>query len=86
MYSITEENYLKAIYSLSIKKGAIITTNSIADLVSTKAASVTDMVKKLAEKKLLKHEKYKGVALTEKGKRVAIETVRKHRLWEFFFV
>lgn len=84
MYSTTEENYLKAIYTLSSGQGAIITTNAIADLISTKAASVTDMVKKLAEKKLVKHEKYKGVALTEKGKRVAIETVRKHRLWEFF--
>lgn len=84
MYSFTEENYLKAIYKLSENNRHSISTNAIADMLQTKAASVTDMIRKLAEKKLLKYEKYKGVELTEKGKRVAIDTVRKHRLWEVF--
>lgn len=84
MYSYTEENYLKAIYKLSEQDARNITTNSIAELLDTKAASVTDMIKKLSDKKLLKYEKYRGVSLTEKGKLVAIETVRKHRLWEVF--
>jgi DtxR family Mn-dependent transcriptional regulator len=84
MYSFTEENYLKAIYKLSENNRQSISTNAIADMLQTKAASVTDMIRKLAEKKLLKYEKYKGVELTEKGKRVAIDTVRKHRLWEVF--
>jgi DtxR family Mn-dependent transcriptional regulator len=84
MYSFTEENYLKAIYKLSENNRQAISTNAIADMLQTKAASVTDMIRKLAEKKLLKYEKYKGVELTEKGKRVAIDTVRKHRLWEVF--
>jgi DtxR family Mn-dependent transcriptional regulator len=84
MYSFTEENYLKAIYKLSENNRESISTNAIADMLQTKAASVTDMIRKLAEKKLLKYEKYKGVELTEKGKRVAIDTVRKHRLWEVF--
>ena len=84
MYSFTEENYLKAIYKLSEKDLGKITTNNIAELLDTKAASVTDMVQKLSDKKLLKYEKYRGVALTEKGKLVALETVRKHRLWEVF--
>jgi DtxR family transcriptional regulator, Mn-dependent transcriptional regulator len=84
MYSFTEENYLKAIYKLQEQSEANINTNAIALSVQTKAASVTDMVKKLSEKKLLKYEKYKGVELTAKGKKVAIETVRKHRLWETF--
>jgi len=84
MYSFTEENYLKAIYKLSENNRQSISTNAIADLLQTKAASVTDMIRKLAEKKLLKYEKYKGVELTEKGKRVAVDTVRKHRLWEVF--
>ncbi len=84
MYSYTEENYLKAIYKLSEKAEEAINTNSIADVLQTKAASVTDMIKKLSDKKLLKYEKYKGVLLTEKGKKIAIETVRKHRLWETF--
>jgi DtxR family transcriptional regulator, Mn-dependent transcriptional regulator len=84
MYSFTEENYLKAIYKLSEREPESITTNAIAEVLETKAASVTDMIKKLSDKKLLKYEKYRGVTLTEKGRLVAVETVRKHRLWETF--
>lgn len=84
MYSFTEENYLKAIYKLSEKDAEKITTNAIAQVLETKAASVTDMIKKLSDKKLLKYEKYRGVTLTEKGRLIAVETVRKHRLWETF--
>lgn len=84
MYSFTEENYLKAIYKLSERNTERITTNAIAEVLETKAASVTDMIKKLSDKKLLKYEKYHGVTLTEKGKSIAIELVRKHRLWETF--
>lgn len=84
MYSFTEENYLKAIYKLSEREPDSITTNAIAEVLETKAASVTDMIKKLSDKKLLKYEKYRGVALTEKGRLIAVETVRKHRLWETF--
>jgi DtxR family transcriptional regulator, Mn-dependent transcriptional regulator len=84
MYSFTEENYLKAIYKLQEQSNLAINTNAIASVIQTKAASVTDMVKKLSEKKLLKYEKYKGVELTQLGKKIAIDTVRKHRLWETF--
>jgi DtxR family Mn-dependent transcriptional regulator len=84
MYSFTEENYLKAIYKLSERDSDKITTNAIAEMLETKPASVTDMIKKLSDKKLLKYEKYKGVTLTEKGRMIAVETVRKHRLWEVF--
>lgn len=84
MYSFTEENYLKAIYKLSERDQDKITTNAIAEVLETKPASVTDMIKKLSDKKLLKYEKYRGVTLTEKGRIIAVETVRKHRLWETF--
>jgi DtxR family Mn-dependent transcriptional regulator len=50
----------------------------------TKASSVTDMLKKLAEKKLVHYIKYQGVSLTEQGKLAAKMIVRKHRLWEVF--
>lgn len=85
-YSFTEENYLKAIYFLSkdSKKGA--STNAIANSLETKPASVTDMLKKLSEKGLLNYQKYKGVQLTQEGEFVAINTIRKHRLWESFLV
>ncbi|MCC6684661.1 MAG: metal-dependent transcriptional regulator [Bacteroidia bacterium] len=85
MYSFTEENYLKTIYHLSQQKHPeSVTTNAIAELLQTKAASVTDMLKKLSDKKLISYVKYQGVNLTEKGRKVAIGTVRKHRLWEVF--
>lgn len=86
MYTFTEENYLKAIHFLSqgSEKGA--TTNAIAERLETKAASVSDMLKKLSDKNLLIYKKYQGVKLTPEGKEVAIRTVRKHRLWEVFLV
>lgn len=84
MYSYTEENYLKAIYKLAERSEDTISTNAIAEVIQTKAASVTDMIKKLSDKKLLIYEKYKGVTLTSKGSKVAIDVVRKHRLWECF--
>lgn len=86
MYTFTEENYLKAIHFLSqgSEKGA--TTNAIAERLETKAASVSDMLKKLSDKELLIYKKYQGVKLTAEGKKVAIRTVRKHRLWEVFLV
>jgi len=84
MYSFTEENYIKAIYKLQEKSGISVNTNAIAEIMQTKAASVTDMVKKLSEKKLLSYAKYKGVELTELGRKMALEMIRKHRLWETF--
>lgn len=84
MYSFTEENYLKAIYKLQEQTGDSIPTNAIAQVLQTRAASVTDMIQKLSLKKLLRYEKYRGVSLTEKGRKVAVDTVRKHRLWETF--
>jgi DtxR family Mn-dependent transcriptional regulator len=85
--SFTEENYLKAIYKLSEKiDNEGVSTNDIAAELSTKAASVTDMLKKLSDKKLINYKKYQGVSLTSKGSKVAIDIIRKHRLWELFLV
>ena len=85
MQSFTEENYLKVIYHLS-QGNHPVQTNSIAEKTQTKAASVTDMLKKLADKELVNYVKYQGVTLTEKGSLTAINIVRKHRLWEVFLV
>lgn len=86
MLSYTEENYLKAIYMLQERGSDKINTNSIASALDTRPASVTDMLQKLADKKLLNYERYQGVTLTSSGKRGAIAVVRKHRLWELFLV
>jgi DtxR family Mn-dependent transcriptional regulator len=84
MNSYAEENYLKVIYKLSTVENRRVVTKSIADRISTKPSSVTDMIKKLADKKLLRYEKYHGVKLTGKGELIAIDIIRKHRLWEEF--
>ncbi|AZI27518.1 metal-dependent transcriptional regulator [Pedobacter sp. G11] len=85
MQSFTEENYLKIIYHLAESSNNV-QTNAIAEQMQTKPASVTDMIKKLAEKGYVDYVKYQGVTLTEKGKNAAIDIVRKHRLWEVFLV
>lgn len=82
----TEENYLKAIWSLSVRTGKAVSTNKVAERLETKASSVTDMVRRLSEKGLVNYVKYQGVSLSEEGKAVAIRVIRKHRLWECFLV
>ncbi len=84
--STNEENYLKAIYFLSEQTQKSVSTNTIAEHLEIKPASITDMIKRLAQKKLVLHEKYKGVSLTEKGQHIALRIIRKHRLWETFLV
>ncbi len=86
MPSFAEENYLKAIYHLSEGGAKPVLTNDLAEAMSTKPASATDMVKKLAAKKFISYEKYYGANLTAKGKAEALTVIRKHRLWETFLV
>lgn len=85
MNTFTEENYLKAIYHLSLQSESV-STNQIAASLNTKAASVTDMLKKLADKALINYAKYQGVTLTAAGEKIAVNIIRKHRLWEYFLV
>lgn len=82
----SEENYIKVIYHLSLVSPKGINTNAIAGMIESKASSVTDMLKKLADKELVNYQKYQGVTLTQKGLHAAKMIVRKHRLWEVFLV
>lgn len=84
MLSVTEENYLKAIYKIAEREGYPVNTNPLALAMQTTAASVTDMVRRLSDKQLLRYEKYKGVELTPEGDLLAIHLIRRHRLWEVF--
>lgn len=86
MFSQSEENYIKAIYHLATDSKKGISTNAIAKKLETKASSVTDMIKKLSDKKVVVYKKYQGVTLTDFGKKTAANIVRKHRLWEVFLV
>lgn len=86
MASFTVENYLKAIYGLSQKVTGGVSTNAIAESIGTKAATVSDMLKKLSANKLINYKKYQGTTLTSKGRSMALNIIRKHRLWEVFLV
>lgn len=85
MPSISVENYLKNIYELEASEKRV-TTSLLAEKLNIAPASVTDMVKRLSEEGFLRHVPYKGVEVTEKGKRSALRIIRKHRLWEMFLV
>lgn len=86
MFTLSEENYLKTICHLEAISDQGISTNAIAKKLETKASSVTDMIKKLAEKEVLVYKKYQGVSLTDFGRKIAANVIRKHRLWEVFLV
>lgn len=86
MFSLAEENYLKAIYHLEQQTKGEVSTNAIAERMDTKPSSVTDMVQKLADKDLVSYKKYKGTVLTVLGRKTAANVIRKHRLWEVFLV
>ncbi|MEX6626561.1 metal-dependent transcriptional regulator [Tenacibaculum salmonis] len=86
MFSQSEENYIKTIYHLGLLSDKGISTNAIANMLATKASSVTDMIKKLSDKEVVIYKKYQGVTLTDFGKKTAVNIIRKHRLWEVFLV
>ena len=86
MLTFSEENHLKSIFHLSSDSELGVSTNSIADNLNTKASSVTEMLKKLSDKNLIIYKKYHGAQLTEKGRKTALNIIRKHRLWEVFLV
>jgi DtxR family Mn-dependent transcriptional regulator len=85
MGSLTEENYLKALLTLTGETGDVSVT-ALAKKLQIKLPTVTSMMKKLAKKKLVYHKAYKPLRLTEKGMREALLIVRKHRLIEIFLV
>lgn len=85
MHSLTEENYLKALFALSTSTGEV-NVNDLSRQLNIKMPTVTSMMKKLAQKKLVYYESYKPIRLTERGKREAGTIIRKHRLTEMFLV
>ena len=77
------EDYLKAIYHLE-QGGGVATTADVAQRVGVASASVSGMVRRLAEQGLVSHERYRGVVLTDVGRRAALRTIRRHRLIETY--
>lgn len=85
MISLTEENYLKAMFNLSQVTGEVF-VNDLSKELDIKMPSVTSMVKRLASKELVNYQSYKPLTLTEKGEKLALSIIRKHRLTEMFLV
>ena len=86
MISITEENYLKAIFSATTNTEGRVGNQLIAEKLTINPASVTEMLRKLDEKKLISYDRANGVKLTKEGLKAAVKVIRKHRLWETFLV
>jgi DtxR family transcriptional regulator, Mn-dependent transcriptional regulator len=84
MYTVAEESYLKVIFKIAEKEKKAVSTNAIAQMMGTTAASATDMIKKLSQKELITYEKYYGVHLSPLGNKIATHLIRRHRLWEQF--
>ncbi len=84
--SSTEENYLKALYHLSVESAGRegVGTNELAAYLMLKPATVNDMLKKLRDKKLVNYEKYGKIHLTAQARKSALGVIRRHRLWETF--
>ena len=78
LMTFSEENYLKSIFHLSKDFPKGVSTNAIAKDMETKASSVTDMLKKLSEKKMVNYKKYQGVLLTKQGEKTAIKFLEKN--------
>ena len=78
------EDYAKAIYALESRGEGAVSTTALAERLSVTAASASSMVKKLSEMGLVEHERYRGVRLTSKGVKVALEVLRHHRLLEVY--
>lgn len=85
MGSLTEENYLKSIFALSEASGEVF-VSELAGKLGVKLPTVNSMVKKLSIRKLVNYVPYKGIKLTEKGRKEALSIIRKHRLSELFLV
>src|SRR5690606_17360442 len=83
--SFTEENYLKCIYYLEHQSPSKeVSVNEIAERMHTRPATVTDMLRKLSDKKLIIYEKYKKTKLSKNGEKASLAIIRRHRLWEVF--
>jgi DtxR family transcriptional regulator, Mn-dependent transcriptional regulator len=82
--SASVQDYAKALYALETRSDAAVSTNDLAARLGVTPASVSGMVRKLVEVGIVEHEPYRGVRLTEQGRRVALEVLRHHRLLELF--
>jgi DtxR family transcriptional regulator, Mn-dependent transcriptional regulator len=84
LVSASVQDYAKAVYALETRRGEAVSTSDLAARLGVTPASVSGMVRKLTEVGIVEHEPYRGVRLTDEGRRVALEVLRHHRLLELF--
>lgn len=86
MPSISNEDYIKAIYGITKNNGKNVTTSVLADKLNVSSAAISEMARKLADNGYISYAKYKGMELTRKGEKLALKVIRRHRLWELFLI
>lgn len=86
MSTISKENYLKAIFNYNALMNDTASTSQMANELSVSNSAISDMAKKLSLDGLVTYEKYKGMELTSKGEKIALQVIRRHRLWELFLM
>ncbi len=86
MATISKENYLKSIYLLGREKGNLIGIADLSRELNVSKSAISDMATKLANQGYIDYQKYKGIKIITKGEKLAIDVLRKHRLWELFLI
>jgi DtxR family Mn-dependent transcriptional regulator len=86
MSTISKENYLKTLYSHDKGVNSTVTTSQIAAKLNVTNAATSEMAKKLSIEGLVKYQRYKGIQLTSEGEKIALNVLRRHRLWELFLI
>lgn len=86
MATISKENYLKAIYGLAKTSGTIVPSSILAKELGVTNAAISEMAKKLDKNGYIEYKKYKGIKILSKGRKLAVNVLRKHRLWELFLI
>ena len=86
MPTISKENYLKAVYNHYYENGITASTSALAEKLEISNAAISEMAKKLSDEGLLNYAKYKGMELTGEGQKIALNVIRRHRLWELFLI
>ena len=86
MSTVSKENYLKVIFNHNHTSGENASTVKLAQELSVSNAAISDMAKKLSQEGLISYKKYKGMELTDEGAKIALNVIRRHRLWESFLI
>lgn len=86
MSTISKEDYIKAIYMDQQRNGKNVSATFLSGKLNVSKAAVSDMGKKLANQGYIKYEAYKGATITKKGEKLALNLLRRHRLWEVFLM